>query len=103
MADASYGDFLKWGYPQSSSILNGIFPCKASSYGGTPMAMETSICLSISCLWLEKIRSSSGHCLCHTLALENQPQTSQYLPTMEFLGGIFEVGHLNLTVGFTSI
>ena len=35
----SYGGFLKYGYPQSSSILNhfnGIVPYRPSSYGGTP-------------------------------------------------------------------
>ena len=32
-----------WGNPKSS-IFNGIFPYKPSSYWGSPMAMETPIC-----------------------------------------------------------
>ena len=41
-----YRGFLKWGYPQSSSILLGfsmVFHYKPSSYWGTPMTMEITI------------------------------------------------------------
>ena len=39
-----YGRFLKWGYPQIILILMGFSRYKPSSYGGTPMTMESSIC-----------------------------------------------------------
>ena len=45
---AWYGGFHKWGYPQSSSISRWDFPLhKPSSYWGTPMTMETPVCLDI--------------------------------------------------------
>ena len=41
-----YRGFLKSGYPESSFILMGCSRNKPSINGGTPMTMETSICLT---------------------------------------------------------
>ena len=39
--------FLQMGGPLNHPFFGGIFPCKPSSYWGTPMTMETPICRGI--------------------------------------------------------
>ena len=42
-----YGGFLKWGYPQFSSIYRWVFRSKRSSIFGVPPFQETPICFCL--------------------------------------------------------